>query len=184
MTTVVVAPREIVDLVFRASRVRGCDASVAERVATSIAYCEGQYGGGLAAWAEIVSGPRPLVEAAAASFTVDLAIVDTLRNQRGRVEWDPPIPAAFIAEAIADAQRRGLSWRDHPPRITGTTPIDAVEFVPATGADAPDPPAREQTVAHLSNGIAINASLWTSISRQADAFLLSEAVLDAADREQ
>lgn len=39
-TTIVVAPREIHDLVYRASRIAGCDAGTAERIAESVTLAE------------------------------------------------------------------------------------------------------------------------------------------------
>lgn len=45
--TIAVAPREITDLAFRACRVGGCDASVADRVSADISHCEVQHGCGL-----------------------------------------------------------------------------------------------------------------------------------------
>ena len=49
-----VAPREIVDIVHRASRVHGCSASLADRIAADVAHCEIHHGGGLQAWSDLV----------------------------------------------------------------------------------------------------------------------------------
>ena len=50
-----VAPREIHDLIQRASRVKGCEASVAEKIASRITFSEVHNGGGINSWLQTVS---------------------------------------------------------------------------------------------------------------------------------
>ncbi|MFT4866580.1 MAG: hypothetical protein ACI9N0_001898 [Ilumatobacter sp.] len=52
--TISVAPREITDLVFRASRVAGCEASIADRIAADVRHSEVHHHCGLSEFLELV----------------------------------------------------------------------------------------------------------------------------------
>ena len=96
-----VAPREIVDLVYRASRVRGCDSSAADRVAAEVDFCETHHGGGLAAWMALVDdSPQCLPESVLSSFRIDLVAALAGAEGIGRADWTPPIPFALVAASV------------------------------------------------------------------------------------
>ena len=52
---ILVAPRELKDQVERASRVLGCEASVADRLAEDVTFCEINYGQGISSWLQIAT---------------------------------------------------------------------------------------------------------------------------------
>ena len=104
-----VAPREMVDLVYRASRVRGCDSSAANRVASEVACCETHHGGGLAAWAALVDdAPGCLVESVLSSYQIDLVAALARTEGGSRTDWNPPIPFALVAGSVRSCALRGL----------------------------------------------------------------------------
>lgn len=131
-STIVVAPREITDLAFRACRVGGCDPSVADRIALDVTHCEVHRGCGLDRLAALLS---------------DEALADTFRStQRARL----------------DDGRSGCC-------------------IECPCVDAPPEDDSGVGRAALANGVSVDVGSWTQIERVAVGFVLSEAIIDAAD---
>ena len=176
-----VAPREIIDLVYRASRVRGCDSSAADRVAAEVAFCETHHGGGLAAWIALVDdAPKRLVESVLSSYQIDLAAAVAQSGGVGRVGWQPAIPFALVALSVRSYALRGLRWSESPADSTGTDPISRVELSAAAPSNGFDSRFTERSRAALSDGLLVDRGLWSRLDQEAAKFLLSETVLDAS----
>ena len=176
-----VAPREIVDLVYRASRVRGCDSSAANRVAAEVAFCETHHGGGLAAWTALVDdAPGRLAESVLSSYQIDLVAALARTEGASRTDWNPPIPFALVAGSVRSCALRGLRWSVAPVEPTGTDPVSTMEL---SSAECPDSRADwfdERSQSALAEGLLVDRMLWSRLDQEAAGFLLSEAVLDAS----
>ena len=176
-----VAPREVVDLIYRASRVRGCDSSVADRVATQLAFCEVHHGDGIAAWMFLVDdAPQGLLESARSSYRIDAAAAAACAERTGTADWEPPIPFALVAESICSYAQRGLRWSGCPTEPSGTDPVASIkislEGVPGGQADT----FGERSQVVLAQGLVVDRVLWSRLESEAAGFLMSEATLDAA----
>ena len=176
-----VAPREIVDLVYRASRVRGCDSSAANRVAGEVAFCETHHGGGLAAWAALVDdAPGRLAESVLSSYQIDLVASLARAEGMSRTDWNPPIPFALVAGSGRSCVRRGLRWSVAPVEPTGTDPVSTIELSAVERSDSGDDWFAERSRSALAEGLLVDRMLWSRLDQEAAGFLLSEAVLDAS----
>ena len=176
-----VAPREVVDLIYRASRVRGCNSSIADRVSTQVAFCEVHHGGGIAAWMFLVDDSRQgLLESARSSYRIDVAAAAACSERTGTADWEPPIPFALIAESICSYGQRGLGWSGCPTEPSGTDPVASIKI---SLEDVPDGLADrlgERSQAVLAQGLVVDRVLWSRLESEAAGFLMSEATLDAA----
>ena len=176
-----VAPREVVDLIYRASRVHGCDSSIADRVAAEVAFCEIHHGGGIAAWLFLVDDdPRGLLESARSSYRIDVAASVACVEQTGSAVWEPPIPFALVAASVSSYAQRGLRLSGCPVELDGTDQIARITF---SLEDVPNGLAdllaeRSQTV--LIQGLTVERGLWSRLELEAAGFLMSEFTLDAA----
>ncbi len=176
-----VAPREVVDLVYRATRVRGCDSSAANRVATEVAFCETHHGGGLAAWAALVDdAPGRLAESVLSSYQIDLVAVLARTEGFSRTDWNPPIPFALVAASVRSCALRGLRWSAAPVEPTGTDPVSTIELSAVERSDSGDDWFAERSRSALAEGLLVDRALWSRLDQEATGFLLSEAVLDAS----
>ena len=176
-----VAPREVVDLVYRATRVRGCDSSAANRVAGEVAFCETHHGGGLAAWAALVDdAPERLAESVLSSYQIDLVAVLARTEGASRTDWNPPIPFALVAGSVRSCALRGLRWSAAPVEPTGTDPVSTIELSAAERSDSGDDWFAERSRSALAEGLLVDRALWSRLDQEATGFLLSEAVLDAS----
>ena len=175
-----VAPREIVDLVYRASRVRGCDSSAANRVAAEVAFCETHHGGGLAAWAALVDdAPGRLAESVLSSCQIDLVAALARTEGVSRTDWNPPIPFALVAGSVRSCALRGLKWSAAPAEPMGTDPVSTMELSAAERSDSRADWFAERSRSALAEGLLVDRVLWSRLDQEAAGFLLSEAVLDA-----
>ena len=176
-----VAPREIVDLVYRASRVRGGDSSAANRVAAEVAFCETHHGGGLAAWAALVDdAPGHLAESVLSSYQIDLVAALARTEGASRPDWNPPIPFALVAGSVRSCALRGRRWPAAPVEPTGTDPVSTIELSAAERSDSGDDWFAERSRSALAEGLLVDRALWSRLDQEATGFLLSEAVLDAS----
>ena len=176
-----VAPREIVDLIYRASRVWGCGASAADRVAAEVAFCETHHGGGLAAWTALVDdGPERLTESVLSSYRIDLVAALARAKGVSQADWKPPIPFALVAGSIRSCALQGLNWSQSPVEPMGTDLVSTMELSIAECSDVLTDQFAERSSAALAEGILVDRMLWFRLDQEAARFLLSEAVLDAA----
>jgi len=178
--TVTVAPREVVDLVHRASRGHGCNADLADRLAAEIAFCEVHHGGGLAAWAGLIdAGSGRLADAARSSLRLAAAEVVARSAGAATIDFDPPLPLAVIARSLRDLERRGVRCAPATGGLTGTDLVARLDLADGGPATARTSRSDDRMQAALRGGLVVDRTLWQRVSDAADGFLVSEAILDA-----
>ncbi len=188
-----VAPREIVDYVYRASRVRGIDSGAASLLGRAACFSVGQlnsdlsnvvaaFAGGRAPNLGFAPVARLEADAARGGGPARLALDD----------WPEPAVVADLAYPAFSAVRRGtaiaLAMAD------GTT-LSPSEWMRAGTAQQPvreligdrvaGDPGLEQVVDDryaraMRDGLYISGPAWSSISDIASGYLVEEAVIDGA----
>ncbi len=184
-----VAPREIHDLIQRASRVKGCEASVAERIASKITFCEINYGGGIRSWLKLVTDDESYLAETFQSVQVldSLPVKDSLEFY-----WDSPIPFSFIAQPLNVLQSYGFTWeveewdllREHGHVLFGNPEQGDIDIRsvclskenPVGDSAVPRRDVKEA----FSKGTPVNRYSWEELVNIAAGFLLSEKILDDA----
>ena len=170
-----VAPREIHDLVQRASRVKGCEASVAERIASKITFCEINYGGGIKGWLQLVADDKNCLTETFKSVQV----LDSLPSKDSLdFSWNPSIPFAFIAQSLNALQAYGFAWESSPKAPTGDMQIQCVCLDKLNSEKSV---SNNKTNKAFSEGLQVNNDEWENLVGIASRFLLSEKILDDAD---
>ncbi len=170
--TVLVAPREVRDLIQRASRVKGCEASVADHLATKVTFCEVYYGGGIRGWLQLVSEDTNCLSEVVASAQ----ILDSLpANDVSEFSWNSPIPFVLIAKSLSVLQTYGFTWSCDPTPITGDALVRCVYLTQETSADHLLDDKMQKA---LSDGLKVNYADWKDLTNIAAEFLLSEEILD------
>ncbi|CAI8345541.1 MAG: Uncharacterised protein [Acidimicrobiales bacterium AG-410-I20] len=170
-----VAPREIHDLIQRASQVKGCEASVAERIASRITFSEVYNEGGINSWLQIATG-----EAGALNETFRLSqVLDSVPSEdSSSFVWDPPISFAFLSEPLDLLRSHGFAWSCEPEAINGESLIECVRLTEEIPVD--NSPPKKLTNA-FSEGVKVSESDWKDLTDIAANFLLSEKILDNAE---
>ena len=169
-----VAPREIHDLIQRASRVEGCEASVAERIASKITFCEINYGGGINGWLQLVADDENCLTETFKSVQV----LDSLPSKDSLdFSWNPSIPFAFIAQSLNALQSYGFTWESSPEASTGDIQIECVCLNKLSSEKTASP---NKTNKAFSEGLQVDKGEWENLVGIASRFLLSEKILDDA----
>lgn len=170
-----VAPREIHDLIQRASRVKGCEASVAEKIASRITFSEVHNGGGINSWLQIAAG-----EVGALNETFRLSqVLDSIPSENSSsFTWDPPISFALISEPLNLLQSHGFTWSCEPEVTTGESLVEHVYLIEEASANSP---TNGKLATAFSEGVQVNKSDWKDLTEIAANFLLSEEILDDAE---
>ena len=169
-----VAPREIHDLIQRASRVKGCEASVAERIASKITFCEINYGGGIKGWLQLVADDKNCLTETFKSVQV----LDSLPSKDSLdFSWNPSIPFAFIAQSLNALQSYGFDWESSPKVPTGDMQIECV-CLNKLNSEKSD--STNKTNKAFSEGLQVDNDEWENLVGIASRFLLSEKILDDA----
>jgi hypothetical protein len=169
---ILVAPREIKDQVEKASRVLLCEASVADRLAEDITFCEIHYGQGISSWLEIAD---------ADSKTLSKTLKNSLELrlptgcESADVHFDPPIPFALLARSLHIQENNGIRWSCATEVTSGNSAIDSVHLK----FDASLSPLPNQKITDaFSTGLKISLREWNQLNEIASQFLLSEELLD------
>ncbi|MBD35618.1 MAG: hypothetical protein CL512_02490 [Actinobacteria bacterium] len=170
-----VAPREIHDLVQRASRVKGCEASVAEKIASRITFSEVHNGGGINSWLQIAAG-----EVGALNETFRLSqVLDSLPSENSSsFTWDPPISFALISEPLDLLQSHGFTWSCEPEVVTGESLVERVYLIEEASTNSP---THGKLATAFSKGVQVDKSDWKDLTDIAANYLLSEEILDDAE---
>ncbi|GIT00366.1 MAG: hypothetical protein CM1200mP26_20780 [Acidimicrobiales bacterium] len=173
-----VAPREVHDLVFRCARIAGLDAGAADRAGRNVTYSGGalrwcsshlclRAGGSTAtALGEYGNGPDALV----------LAEVEARAKGIGSAVFASGVPLAALGSGIADITGRGLGVEGVPIGATGTTLVDVLQVGgPAMPVDdaAGSRAARE--------GLVVDRAAFSALTEAAKAYLVSETILDGIE---
>ena len=170
-----VAPREIHDLIQRASRVKGCEASVAERIASKITFCEVNYGGGINGWLQLVDDDEHCLTQTFKSVQV----LDSLPSKDSLdFSWNPSIPFAFIAQSLDALQAYGFTWESSPEAPAGDMQIECICL---NKLNFEKTASTNKTNKAFSEGLQVDNDEWENLGGIASRFLLSEKILDDAD---
>ena len=174
--SVLVAPREVHDLVFRCARVAGCDAGDADRTARSVTAAEVRFGGVLPAVIDaLTSGAFTSTWAKAADALVS-AEVDARDHGSATATFDPPVPLAALAATVAEASARGVVVSGIPSDATGGLEIATLDLAPGQV----EPAAGSGTDAHR-DGLQVDRGAFEALVEAAAAFLVAEETLDALE---
>jgi len=174
--SVLVAPREVHDLVFRCARVAGCDAGGADRAARNVTAAEVRFGGALPVVVDaLASGAFTSTWAMAADALVS-AEVDARDHGSATATFDPPVPLAALAATVAEASARGVVVSGIPSDATGGLEIATLDLAPGQV----EPAAGSGTDAHR-DGLPVDRGAFEALVEAAAAFLVAEEALDALE---
>lgn len=177
-----VAPREIRDLVYRSSRIAGCDAGTAERMAENVTFAEICHGASVSAYCEaLTAGDLAGSAWPTAPDKVLAAELAWRAAGEGTAAFDPEVPLAAIAATLWQATSRGALPAGFDSRASGDDSVRAVRFREAdeTAVAA----ARKRVVdAHQNahrRGVKVDRNCFNRLEAAAAGFLVSEKVLDS-----
>ena len=174
--SVLVAPREVHDLVFRCARVAGCDAGGADRTARNVTAAEIRFGGALAVVVDaLASGAFTSTWAMAADALVS-AEVDARDHGSATATFDPPVPLAALAATVAEASARGVVVSGIPSDATGELELATVDLGPGQVEAA----AGSGTHAYR-DGLPVDRGAFEVLVEAAAAFLVAEESLDVLE---
>ena len=169
-----VAPREVHDLVFRCARIAGLDVGAADRASRNVTYSEVHFGAAVATFASELADPQRLEsEYGTGPDALALAEVEARVKGIGSVVFGTGVPLAALASGIAEITGRGLGVGGVPAGATAATLVEALQVGgPAIPADdaAGDRAARE--------GLVVDRVAFSALTEAAKAFLVSEEILD------
>ncbi|HCV34768.1 MAG TPA: hypothetical protein DGF10_08905 [Acidimicrobiaceae bacterium] len=177
--TVLVAPREVLDLVYRCARVAGLDTGSADRAARNVTAAEVGYGSALGVFCQALGDSGTLKQSFVDGPDV-LAIAEVKARLSGSAEarLPAPTPVAALALVVDEIRGRGLGVSGIPDDADGCTMVDRL----AVGG-----PAQLRTVdsvAHTAasrEGVRVDAIALNQATEFAHGFLVPEAILDAAE---
>lgn len=165
---VVVARRELIDLVERVLRVDGTDPGAARRIAAAVV--DGESSGHEATRIVLDLVDRGAVGDLLESYD---AIVDAeltaRREGSARVEFGPPAPEALLIGPLAESAARGVA------RVTSSSVggrVSAIDVMHRPDVSPPSAPKPQHELPMASE-------LFDDLTRRATAFLVAESVLDA-----
>ena len=182
--TVRVAPREIHDLVYRASRIAGCDPGTAERIAENVTFAEIHYGAAVRALCETLeAADLPTSAWATAPDALLSAEIAARSNGTASTTFDPPVPLASIAASLQQSLERGVAPAGIDGRASGATTVGAIELHsvdPQAGAASRLRIDEARSDAHRL-GIGIDQLWFSRLEAAAAGFLVAETTLDDLD---
>ena len=169
-----VAPREVHDLVFRCARIAGLDAGAADRAGRNVTYSEVHFGGAVATFASVLADPqRLLAEYGNGPDALVLAEVEARARGIGSAIFAIGVPLAALGSCIAEITSRGLSVEGVPIGATGTTLVDVLQV------GGPAMPVDDTAgVRAAREGLVVDRAAFSALTEAAKAFLVSEAILD------
>lgn len=175
MEPLVVAPREVHDLVMRCARVAGCDSGTANRVARNITAAEVRWGGAVAVAVEVLEAGDPANSASIQALDVLAeAECDARTTGTSRAGFETPVPVAFLASTIAEMAGRGVVVDNLPLDLTAALAVSGLDL--STGvADLPS------SVEAHRDGLSVDSVAFNRLEAMASRFLVSEAILDGLE---
>ena len=174
---VVVAPREIHDLVFRCARVAGLDAGAADRAGRNVTAAEVHLGGAVEVFASVLGDPQRLVaEFGAGPDALVDAEVEARTNGSGVATFGVPTPLAALASVVADIGGRGLGVQGLPDGATAATTVDGLDV---GGASTPADGAASARAAR--EGLSVDQRAFDALVIAARSFLVAESILDGIE---
>ena len=174
---VLVAPREVQDLVFRCARVAGLDAGAADRVGRNVTAAEVQLGGAVEVFVAVLDDPnRMLVEYDDGPDAMVSAEVEARAAGYGMATFGVPTPMAALASVIADIGGRGLGVDGVPEGATAATVVDMLWVGGPVGSGTDGAAARA-----ARDGLAVDRWAFDALTLAAEAFLVAESILDGIE---
>ena len=182
--TVTVAPREIHDYAYRASRVAGCDPGTAARIAENVTLAEIHHGAAVRALCETLeAADLPTSAWATAPDALPAAEVAARANGTASATFDPPVPLACIAAALQQSLERGVAAVGIDSGARGDLMLTVVEMHTVDrerGAASGGRIAEARCNAHRL-GVGVDRLWFSRLEAAAAGFLVSEATLDAVE---
>lgn len=182
--TVRVAPREIHDLVYRASRIAGCDPGTAERIAENVTFAEVHHGAAVSAFCEALEmHDLPASAWVTAPDALLAAEVTARTGGRASAEFDSEVPLAAIAGTLQHCLERGVAPIGINTRHRGDLTMCVVE-VRTVDQEAEDASRTRIAEAHRDAyrvGVEVDHLLFSRLEAAAAGFLVAEARLDAVE---
>ena len=183
-TTVTVAPREIHDLVYRASCVAGCEAGMAERIAHNVTFAEIHHGAAVRAFCAALEADA-LSTSAWVTAPDALAATEFAARNGGiaSAAFEPPVPLAAIAGTIQQSLERCVA----PARIdadargdsaVGTIALCLIDDEAASARRALIAGARDDAYRY---GIDVAQTWFSRLDAAAATYLVAESTLDEID---
>ncbi len=174
--TVTVAPREIHDLVYRVSRVAGCDPGTAERIAENVTFAEIHHGAAVPAFCEALDAADLALSEWVTALDVLLAAeVEARSTGRATAEFASEVPLAAIAGTLHHCMERGMAPINLQGEPRGDEAVSVVTLmVAAAGTEAS---IARITDAHR-HGVRIDRQAFNQLEVAAAKFLVSETTLD------
>ena len=180
-STVTVAPRELQDLAYRASRVAGCDPGTAERIAENVTLAEIHHGAAVHAFCEALEAPDLPMSAWMTAPDALLATEVAARTDgMASARFDPGVPMAAIAATLQQCLERGVAAVGVDSRVRGDTTVGLIEMHRVDGEVAAASLARladARDGAHRL-GVEVDRSWFSRLEVAAARFLVAEATLD------
>ena len=180
-TTVKVAPREIHDLVYRASRVAGCDPGTAGRIAENVTFAEIHLGEAARAFCEALEVlDLPLSGWVTAPDTLLAAEVTARAGGVASARLDPAVPMAAVAATLQQSLERGIAAVGIDDRVRGDTTVGVVGLRTVdAGAGAASRARRGDTHRRAHRlGVAVDRGWFRRLEAAAAGYLVAEATLD------
>ncbi len=174
---VLVAPREVHDLVLRCARVAGLDAGAADRVGRNVTAAEVQLGGAVEAFAAVLDDPhRILAEYGDGPDAMVSAEVAARAAGSGTATFGVPTPMAALASVIDDIGDRGLGVDGVPEGATAATVVDVLRVGGPAGSGADGAAVRA-----AREGLAVDRRAFDALILAAKSFLVAESILDGIE---
>ncbi|MDG2428450.1 MAG: hypothetical protein P8M16_08490 [Acidimicrobiales bacterium] len=171
---VLVAPREVHDLVFRCARVAGLDVGAADRVGRNVTFAEVHLGEAVNCFVSVLNDSvRLLTEYDLGPDVLVSAEVEAKNAGSASVVFGVPTPLAALASVIADIEGRGIGVDGVPEGATGATVVERLQI----GGPAL-PAGLANTTRAARDGLVMNSETFDALNVAAREFLVAESVLD------
>ena len=180
-TTVTVAPREIHDLAYRASRVAGCDPGTAERIAENVTFAEIHHGAAVRVFCEALEVlDLPTSAWVTAPDTLLAAEVAARAGTTAAARFDPGVPMAAVAATLQQCVERGVAPVGIDGRVRGDTAVTVVKMHRVSGEAAAASQARLDDTHRSAHrlGVSVDRSCFRRFEAAAAGYLVAEATLD------
>lgn len=172
--SVLIAPRELTDLVYRCARINGCDAGSAPLLARSVTFAQVHGHQGARVFLELdIAATADLI---AAYGQMTLGEIQARSGVEVELTFDPPVADALTTLARFEAVRRGAGVVD---LVVADGALSSLTLGPSEPIPAVEQANAERQARVELEGLEIDRGLFDELNRRAVGFLVSEAVLDA-----
>ncbi len=174
---VVLARRELGDLVYRSCRVSGCTVGVARRCAANLTHAAIHRSEALECFLEVLAGGAESVRAfARAADVLELAEA----QQHLSVEFAAEVPIGAISLAIWQSCERGRCPTAIADTTSATSLVRSIEIVATSPSEARVTASQQREAYALISGITVGLRDFRALEEHASAFLVAEKLIDSA----